>query len=589
MERKAAIVIGVGKVGVMTPLKSAVRSAREMAQWLEEEGYDVECLTDEGGPVTTAQVDGAMERFVTAPPRYHKLLVYFTGHGYWQARSDIWLLSKAERKTSEAINLDGAIDLARYSGIPTVIFVSDACRSLPDARTGALVKGVDAFPMFDSVDTQSKIDVIRATSDATAAWEANVDGLPTSMLTHALRSAFIEPSQDMILDLNGKRVVPNRRLENYLQAKVNATLAGVDPNLVQRIEVNVPSSDEVYIAEVHTNPVQPTTNRIAGHQSGPQAPPAVLADPIPLSSSVASDMSDNLGQLLSKQFGGADGAVPDFQFQDAETTGRLAGLMPCEAVDHFESKCGFAISGAPVNEVAVSGGLHIELLDHGLTPGAPGVIRVWNDPGPSATVLVRLEDGRVLALAALPGYIGHVTVGAQGVLNVSYVPSSNHWRYDGYKYRRKRVDRLRAMVALAANENVFRVNSDQQAMSLADEIRVEKSLDPTLGLYAAHAYAQAGRPDKVQSVASYMRDDLQADLFDLHVLTTRPNKPTPHGRLVPFCPLLTQTWNLLRPRGVELPAVLLNASPLLHNSLWTTFDTGAWDPLSAAIRNGELR
>ena len=135
-------------------------------------------------------------------------------HGYWQARADIWLLSKAARKTSEAINLDGAIDLARYSGIPNVIFVSDACRSLPDARTAALVTGVDAFPLFDDVDTQSTIDVFRATSDARQAYEARVDGKQTSMLTVALRSAFREPGRvRTYLDASAPSSLISRRFD----------------------------------------------------------------------------------------------------------------------------------------------------------------------------------------------------------------------------------------------------------------------------------------------------------------------------------------------------------------------------------------
>src|SRR5690554_6875768 len=140
MARKAAIVIGVDRVGQLTPLQSATRCARDVADWLESEGYDVECLTDEDGALKADRVSQAFDHFVTAPPRYHQLVVYFTGHGYWHARADIWLLSEAAQRTSEAINLDGAIDLARYSGIPNVIFISDACRSLPDARSGQLVR-----------------------------------------------------------------------------------------------------------------------------------------------------------------------------------------------------------------------------------------------------------------------------------------------------------------------------------------------------------------------------------------------------------------------------------------------------------------
>ena len=39
----------------------------------------------------------------------------------------------------------------------------------------------------------------------------------------------------------------------------------------------------------------------------------------------------------------------------------------------------------------------------------------------------------------------------------------------------------------------------------------------------------------------------------------------------PFCPMLTQGWNLLRAYHVQLPDVLAEASQFLANSLWSTF------------------
>jgi hypothetical protein len=271
MNRKAAIVIGVDKTGGLTPLASPARCAREIAAWLEGEGYDVACLTDEDpdSPVTTELVTKAIDRFVTSPPRYHQLVVYFSGHGYWHARTDIWLLSKAPVRTEEGINLDGAIDLARYSGIPNVVFISDACRSIPDARTGALMKGIDAFPNLADVETASKIDVFKATSDAQQAYEGPIDGKPSSVLSHALLSAFVEPTPTMVREIveNGTtvRVVPNRRLESFLQEKVEAALATIKLGLIQRIEVNVPSSDDVYLARVRT--------------PGTRVPPASITPP----------------------------------------------------------------------------------------------------------------------------------------------------------------------------------------------------------------------------------------------------------------------------------------------------------------------
>lgn len=587
MNRKAAIVIGVDKTGGLTPLASAARCAREIAAWLEGEGYDVACLTDEDPdtPVTTDLVTKAVDRFVTSPPRYHQLVVYFSGHGYWHARTDIWLLSKAPVRTEEGINLDGAIDLARYSGIPNVVFISDACRSIPDARTGALMKGIDAFPNLADVETASKIDVFKATSDAQQAYEGLIDGKPSSVLSHALLSAFVEPTPVMIREIveNGTtvRVVPNRRLESFLQEKVEAALATIKLGLIQKIEVNVPSSDDVYLARVKTPETGgPTTSIVPPESAGPPGP-APTSPP-----SVERVAARGVSRMLSERGAGRDRASRALDLEGPETSLEISSRLPIVAVDHFESQCGFTVQGAPIAAARCTGGASVEILSYGDGAHDPGVLRVWSQE-PGVSVLVRFADGRGVVLAALFGYIGHVACGERGVTNVSYVPSSNHWRWDAYAEKREHVDHLRALVAVAADHDVFRVRSDDEATRLGDEIRMEKALDPTLGLYAAHAYSQAGEMGRVRSVADYMLDDLAIQLFDLQVLGAR-SSDDPDGAVLPFTPMLTQTWNLLRPRGFELAPVVTEAAAYLCTSLWTTFEPHGADMLDAAMELGEI-
>ena len=57
------------------------------------------------------------------------------------------------------------------------------------------------------------------------------------------------------------------------------------------------------------------------------------------------------------------------------------------------------------------------------------------------------------------------------------------------------------------------------------------------------------------SVLGYMRDDLHADLFDVRLLASRePIAREATVPVVPFCPLLTQSWHLLKARRVEMAA-----------------------------------
>src|ERR1022692_2340436 len=158
MRKAAAVIIGVDKTGGFDELKSAASGAQEIADWLHlEEGFDVECLTDaDKKNVTSRQVEDAFKRFVKDPPEYEFLLVYFSGHGQYHTRADHWLLSGAPTSTSEAINLEGAIATAKQCGIPNVVFISDACRTLPDTQARSYVNGIDGFPNY-AIESDSKI------------------------------------------------------------------------------------------------------------------------------------------------------------------------------------------------------------------------------------------------------------------------------------------------------------------------------------------------------------------------------------------------------------------------------------------------
>lgn len=600
--RKAAVVIGVNKTGGLTPLGSAADEAERVARWLKGEGFEVKKLTDAKRPVSSAAVVKALDAIVTVPPRYHLLLVYFSGHGYWQSRSDIWLLSGAPKQAAEAINLRTAIDLAKYSGIPNVVFISDACRSIPNIRGGAYVDGVAAFPNHDDISSESKVDFIKATSEARPAYEGRLAGVPRSVLTAALMAAFEYPEDSMVRQVveDGRNieVVPNRRLESFLQRKVDALLASIDPSASQQVVVNIPSSDDVYIARVRRPPraasAVPLGEAGAVLVSSPQPPQP--GAPTPTADDGVRAAVEAINNTLSTR-GFTSGAASELLLPtNAVTEARLRRRMPDSRHDHFESQTGFFIQGA-VAQRAVASRDHPDLVAEVLDTGdgsRPAVVRVRHvtatevPQGQAVSVVVQFADRRCVVLAALAGYVGHVSVKAEGVSNISYVPSSNNWRWGEYMGRRAQLDRLRAMVALAIDGDVFHLRSEREAMALAERIRLSKGIDPTLGLYAAHAFSQAGSDHQVLSVLEHMRNDIGADLFDVRLLASRQLRQGSTVPVVPLCPLLTQSWNLLRSRRVELPALLRAAEPWLCDSLWTTFAAEAADGIVEAVSRGEL-
>ena len=187
--------------------------------------------------------------------------------------------------------------------------------------------------------------------------------------------------------------------------------------------------------------------------------------------------------------------------------------------------------------------------------------------------------------------IGNVVVDGGRVSNVSYIPSSQHPMHSAYVHEEKRLAEFHAAVATAAKFGVFRIEGPKQerqraASRLADQIRMLKGIDPTLGLYAAYAYSEAGLKDNVASVRNFMRGDLQADLFDVALLAGALSRGRREAaaRVFPFCPMLSQGWGLLRVQEAELAESIGAMRDHLRVSLWLTLEKDGMDIAEAALR-----
>jgi hypothetical protein len=123
-----------------------------------------------------------------------------------------------------------------------------------------------------------------------------------------------------------------------------------------------------------------------------------------------------------------------------------------------------------------------------------------------------------------------------------------------------------------------------------DKIRNVKRFDPTLGLYAAYAYASAGLEQHVESVRQYQHEDLRTELFDVAMLARRGVSPreTEPQTILPFCPMLRQGWPLLAVRNAQVPNAVQAARAWLLPALWTTFASEGVALLRQAIERGDL-
>jgi hypothetical protein len=599
--KRGAVVIGVNKTGDLPKLEASVSGAHKFAEWLAGEGFAVTTITDEKEPVTATAIKAAIKGFVL-PGTYDQLVVYFTGHGYWKNDAELWLLTGAPEDANEAVNWKETVDFAKDCGIPNVVLISDACRSLPNSPRASRVRGSIVFPNDDIKRDRAKVDRFMAAAVGTSAYELPLieGGSKENVFTHCLLRAFEMPDPEMVVRLqeDGKTltIVPNRKLGPYLRREVSALLAKVDITIDQRPDDEVMSDETAYIgrAKAVADIVVPEGADIPLASARRAASRAKRRKPI---ASTRDDLRDIAAKALvdaiDAPLGEPSGDSRNLsleptghrKFDDAFSTAR----NEASDIKHFATETGFAVIGVRVQEAVILGGFLAAPLTKGDGAGEPALIRI-DSPQSASTVVVEFENGSGAALAALRGYIGHVVVDQGNVVSINYVPSENNTRFAAFASRRAQLQRLRAAAAAAIRFGVFRIDDQVAARKLADLIRVEKSVDPSLGLYAAYAYSEGDSREELASVASYMHDDLNADLFDVAMLARRQIAiGGPTSLTVPFCPMLTQGWNLLRAREIELPPVLEAAQDDLQRAVWTTFRPERVQKIFKAIENGDLK
>jgi Caspase domain len=583
-KKRGAVVIGVNKTGALPALEASARAAEDFGKWLANEGFEVVIITDQAEPVVPSQIAKAIERFVKTGT-FEQLVIYFSGHGYWKNEAEIWLLSGAPADANAAISWAETAEFAKDCGIPSVVMISDACRTIPSTSRALKVRGSIVFPNEDVQRSRAKVDKFMAAAQGTPAYEAPIgkEKVIRNVFTHCFLQAFERPDADMVREIieDGKviKIIPNRKLGRYLEREVTSLLANIDIRLSQLPDAEVLSDDTIYIGKAKVQPAAADwTGDIA--DVAPATPVVHMRD-------VASFVLNHA--MGSQATGMVEEARPLSTFATREFNDLLAKVGTIvHDIRPSLSATGFAIVGATISDAIVASGEPPIISSPG-NGQEPGIILIEQQRTGGCTVVVRFANGCGTALAALNGFIGHVVVDGRKIVNVSYVPAENSHRRADYNNRRQRLDRLRAAAAAAAQFGVFRLNDTQRAGELAEQIRVEKGLDPTLGMYAAYAYSEADRRDDVVSVLDYMVEDLQCKLFDVAMLARKITERDPTNlSIVPFCPMLTQGWNLLRARGVTLPDVLDHAQDELEPALWTTFAPARAQAIIDAIRHGRL-
>ena len=82
-----------------------------------------------------------------------------------------------------------------------------------------------------------------------------------------------------------------------------------------------------------------------------------------------------------------------------------------------------------------------------------------------------------------------------------------------------------------------------------------------------------------------------ATFFDLELLARQlVDRPVDiDSRVVPFSPLLSQGWAMLRAGRVKLHPALDRMQRSMRDSLWALYDTNGLDNLKKAMATGDVR
>lgn len=591
--KRAAVLIGVDKTGNLPRLHDAASGARKMEEWANQQGIDrIEVVTDESGdPVIARDIKKAIKAIIE-PGNIEQLIVYFAGHGVNLGYNEYWLLSEAPGDPQEAVNLRGSETLARYAGIPHVVFISDACRTAAQGIQAQAVGGSEIFPNEGPGGAAQPVDLFYACSLGNPA--AEIDDPNTAaqeysaLYTGALKAALLgeDPS---LLEWTADRseaFVRPEPLKKHLWSEIQERIRDMDliTEVMQNPDAILVSPDDAWLSRL-TSADLPTREATRGAPIAANGGGVRAARDVPESAATASASlvhsalrGDPIGALDD-----ADGArdlagdgASDLLIS-ARRTAEPFGPM------HHETECGFKVRGARFVE-AVSRAAVTELFEQ---PGE--VVRINGMDTPGASVLLVLENGTGVVLPAIPGFLAALTVENGALVDVAFEPSDNTWRWQEFEHRAQEIRALRAIASSSMSRGVFRLEGED-AFETARRMQYAKSVDPTLAIYAAYAYHDLHLNDRIHQMGGYLSSDIGAPFFDIAMLAgdLDGKQVVPDGSIYSSMPLMAQGWALLSAFRVTLRPSVAALRGRLVPSMWTMLDPRGVEEVRGGFQTGDL-
>ncbi|MFH7018636.1 caspase family protein [Flavobacterium sp. FlaQc-47] len=594
--RKCAVIIGVNKTGSLPVLSAAVKGAEKVKEWADSQGIENCLITDKESAVTVKMIKKAISDFVNEKI-YDQLIVYYSGHGILKSASDEqWLLSEAPEDINEAVNVQPSRLLSTRCGIPNVVIISDACRSLPNNPLVSEVFGSVIFPNIVPNNTDVNVDMLYATSPGNPAFEAaedaaakNYNGLYTIELLKGLNGEIPNILTDFATGLNKNhngldknyKIVTAYELSEYLKDAVPIAAGKFDVSLSQRPKAEITSRTPCYlslITNIGNTLVEETKDGNSTSLEEMKAGNVKIPDLIERYGQAIGPDRDFLDAMFDRPFKTEAGSKnshetepleePESPFEDYEKESVKPILQALDKTSK-QIETGFTIVGIPYVNKSFEGDVNI-FKENGAVQ-----IRIYSH-NRYKTFFLDLPAGGIIPLAILPGFIGTVVFDKGEILTVNYSRSFIGFQsLNGFTETNPEIEARRALIAVKSKDGIFKISENIEELSQsASYLRREKSLDPTLGLYAAYAYSQAGKFKDVLSIYEHMQREPQPVLFDvamLNELSAKEPDPQIINAAAPFCPMLNQGWSYMSINPDHYDPLLMEVFKFRVPGLWTTF------------------
>lgn len=568
---KVALIIGVSRIQNFPILPSTSLVAKRFGDWIELQNFEVFYHLDDDEPVLANSIYKTIEEIVSLGS-VHQLLIYFTGHGFVKDFSEYWLLSGAPRNSNEAINITENIVLARNTGIPSVIFISDACRTIPDTLITNRIQGQHVFPNDSIISGDTEVDRFFATQIGYPAFDVVNGGLPTahdSIFTSSFLTSFINTEAKYVTKFKEKNVLTNRSLKKLLPILIERNdycKAGYQ----QIPQMILESCHETYIGEVKYE----ASRSGYGHDN----------------SSLDSNQRKNdiriqdiFDKMLTEYFDqGGLGIIEFIKKHDQ------LGVFINEFYEREELyidtslQCGFVFIGTDIS-VDESSLFKFQQCEFNQNRSCISIECTANTKI-SSGLIVEFPQGGGCCVVPIHDHVGYIDVRDGVVQNVLYEKSNKLQKSSSHieKVLLKRV------IALAQTYGIIEL-SESVCRSLEKLYIHEKSIDISIALVVAYAYAARGKVEKIHALSTKIRDVHNIHITDFEIFTEQ-NLPYKSGYdSIPGYPMFSAGWSYLSVSSYKLSRELYSVEFNRARAQWTTFNSEGMHIIRDRYKRGSLQ